>query len=146
MVTPRFTVTAFPAVGANVVRSVSLREPFLSASRPLLPRLHVRVRVPASLLRALTRHQALSFLEPVVARWVMVPAPETVTFDVMRAPVRVTLCVMEATSTVAVGVGVAAGVGVTLFDAGEPAVGATLFDAGEAAVRQALSAARAVNE
>ena len=50
----------------------------------------------------------------------MVPVPETVTFDVMRAPVRVTLCVMGATSTVAVGVGVAAGVGVTLFDAGEP--------------------------
>lgn len=144
MTTTLSTVTALPAVGVNAVRRVSLSEAFLSAARPLRPRSHVRAWPPAAAARFVTRHRVVSFFEPVVARWVMVPAAETVTLDVTRAPVRVTLWVMEATATVALGAG--PGVGVTLFDDDGAAVGATLFDAGEAAVRQALSAARAVNE
>ena len=84
-------------------------------------------------------HQVFSFLPlPVVARWAIFPAPETLNREMIEAVLRVTFCLTEVTETDGAGVGVGSGVGA--------AVGVTLFDAGEAAVCQELRAARAVNE
>lgn len=46
------------------------------------------------------RHQVVSRRDPVVARWVILPAPEVVTLAVIDAPVRVTLVVIFAIDTV----------------------------------------------
>lgn len=100
IVTALFTVTAAPAAGVNVVRRVSLSGRFLRAARAFLPRLHVRVWVEGPVVALATRHQVVSLREPVVARWVILPAPDTVTFAVMDAPVRVTFLVMTEADTV----------------------------------------------
>lgn len=140
IVTALFTVTAAPAAGVNVVRRVSLSAPFLRAARPRRPRLHVSLWVEGPPATIDTRHQVVSLRAPVVARWVILPAPDTVTLVVIDAPVRVTFLVMIEADTVGdagadddgdavgaaagvdppvgAGVGVGSGVGVGVGDGG----------------------------
>ena len=98
--------TAEPPVGVKVVRRVSLRVALRRAVRPVLPRLQLRVWVPALAAVFEVRHQVLVFLPfLVVARWAIFPAPDTLTFEVTRTEFLVTLVSGDATVTEAVGRG-----------------------------------------
>ena len=101
--------TAAPAVGVKAVRSVTRRGPRFSALRLFVPMRQRTVRTPCALAVADARHQVVSLRVPVVARWVMVPAPDTRTLLVMSAPVRPTVPRAESTVTLAGVTGAAVG-------------------------------------
>jgi hypothetical protein len=98
-----------------VVRSVSFREARLSARRPCDPILQLTVRVPPADTRLEDRHQVFNFLpEPVVALWLISPAPDVRTREVTRIALRSTLALTEETATVGPGAGVGPGPGAGL--------------------------------